>query len=59
MILINPLTHSSVGSIEGFQNAKFLKNVGIAFLIAALALSLYMLFFYKKETPKQKGDDKK
>ena len=59
MILINSFNDPSIGSIEGFQNANFLKNVGIAFLIAALALSLYMLFFYKKETPKQKGDDKK
>jgi hypothetical protein len=59
MIPINSFNDPSIGSIEGLQNAKFLKKIGIAFLIAALALSMYMLFFYKKEMPKEKGDDKK
>jgi hypothetical protein len=58
MILINPLTHPSVGSIEGFQNREILKNFFSYLLALVIAFGVYKLFFEKKKMPKENGDDK-
>ena len=58
MILINPLTHSSVGSIEGFRYRQFIMNSFLLLLATVIGFCIFNLVFQKKEKPKQNGDDK-
>lgn len=58
MILINPLTHPSVGSIEGFRYKQFIKYSCLLLLATAIAFCIFNVLFQKKDIPKQNGDDK-
>jgi hypothetical protein len=58
MTPINSFNDPSIGSIEEFIYGRFLRNIGLAFLVVIVAFGIYKLFFEKKEKPKQNGDDK-
>ncbi len=58
MTPINSFNDPSIGSIESYRYGQFLRSIFLVSLGFVVAIILYELFFKKKETPKQKGDDK-